>query len=108
MAEKTKDIQDIGIMLADDWKLVPLDARNWELCHRHVGQARGRNDAGTEPRWFRCGRFYSYNTIGQALCYVADETMKAKARDQTIALADALAEYGRIADALAATITERA
>lgn len=70
---KTVDIEDGGVMLTDDWKLWPLDDRNWELCHRYVSAAVGRHDGGTEPTWHRCGKFYSYNTVPEAMLYVADQ-----------------------------------
>ena len=108
MADKTKGIEDIGIMLADDWKLVPLDSRNWELCHRHVGQARGRHEAGTELRWFRCARFYSYNTIDCALLYVADQLMKDKCRDAALSLDAAVAEWKATIRELEQTVLESA
>ena len=85
-----------GVILADDWKLVPVDGRNWELCHRHVTQARGRHQGGTEPTWHRCGRFYSYSTVGSAFVYVADELLKAKVKGEAVSLVDALREYERI------------
>lgn len=90
---KHKDIQGVGFTLADDWKLVPLDDRNWELCHRHVAQPRGGREAGTEPRWYRCGRFYSYNTVDQAMLYVIDQLAKENATDQVLALASAMRQW---------------
>jgi len=90
---KTVDIEDGGIMLTDDWKLWPLDDRNWELCHRYVSAAVGRHDGGTEPTWHRCGKFYSYNTVPEAMLYVADQKMKRRARKKAMALKEAVAEF---------------
>jgi hypothetical protein len=87
------EIRDNGILLADDWKLVPIDSRNWELCQRYVSQARGRHKGGTEPTWHHCGRFYSSNTIDCALLYVADNLMKDKCRDAALTLDAAVAEW---------------
>lgn len=103
---KHKDIQDVGILLADEWKLVPLDDRNWELCHLHVAQPRGGREGGTEPRWYRCGRFYSYNTVGEAMLYVIDQLMKDKAWAQHMELGSALAEYRAIAESVRAAASE--
>lgn len=60
-----------------DWQLRPVDTRNWQLWHRHVPAATGRNKGGTEPRWYPCGRFYSYGTIDSAVLYAADCEIKA-------------------------------
>ena len=90
---KHKDIQDIGILLANEWKLVPLDDRNWELCHLHVAQPRGGREGGTEPRWYRCGRFYQYNTMDEAMLYVIDQLAKDGVRDEMLALASAMERW---------------
>lgn len=49
----SKDCQSNGIVFGD-WKLVPVDARNWELCK--LG----------ESCWRPLGRFYQCNTIDNA------------------------------------------
>lgn len=103
--EKSKDIQGGGIVFGD-WKLFPMDDRNWELCHRHTGKARGRNDAGTEPRWYRQGRFYQYNTIDLALLYAADCEMKDGREDEAKRIMDALKEYRAIVEKLTEDIRE--
>ena len=90
---KTIDIQTDGILLADDWKLFPVDSRNWELCHKYVSKASGRHKAGTEELWHRCGRFYSYGAV-------ADELMKEKAYGKAMELRDAMAEWERIASSM--------
>lgn len=66
-------VPDNGVVLADDWKLVPVDARNWELCQFRRPCDNNGNPKEGEARWFRCGRFYSYGAIGHAMAYVADE-----------------------------------
>lgn len=72
--EKKRDIQDIGVVFGD-WKLVPLDSNNWELCHRHVtkdtASARANGTVGT-VKWHRLGRYYQFNTVHLALEYAAD------------------------------------
>lgn len=92
-ASKKKDITEGGIILHDDWKLFPVDERNWELCHRYQTDARGARQASDGPIWHRCGRFYSHNTIDCALLYVADNLMKAKCRDAALTLDAAVAEW---------------
>lgn len=76
-----------------DWRLVPVDSRNWELCHRHV-TTRGKN-VGKE-QWHHLGRYYQYNTIPAALEFAADEEMKAKRHGEVVRIEDALREYERI------------
>lgn len=95
---KAKSVQEGGIMLADNWKLYPVDERNWELC-RYVAVndtpvSRANGTAG-QMRWQPLGRFYSYDTVGEALAYAADELVKEKARQQALTLRVALAEYAR-------------
>ena len=91
------DATDNGITLTEEWKLVPVDSLNWELCHRHA-TTRGK-DVGV-TKWHRCGRFYSAATIGHALVYVADQLMKEKAHGKAMELQSALATYERIAKEL--------
>lgn len=76
-----------------NWMLVPLDDRNWELCHWHVAKAIGRHAGGTEPQWNRLGRFYSYNTFDLAVQYAADVELKAEAHAKVMELWDALETY---------------
>ena len=80
MARK-ETVQSGGIVLADEWKLYPLDDRNWELCKRG------------ESGWKPYGRYYSSNTIDCALLYVADQLMKDKCRDAAMMLDVAAAEW---------------
>lgn len=87
-----------------NWMLVPLDDRNWELCHWHVAKATGRNAGGTEPQWNRLGRYYSYNTFDLAVQYAADVELKAKAEERVMELQDALAAYRTIVDTLKADV----
>lgn len=98
------DRQIEGGIRFGDWMLVGVDERNWELCHRHVAKATGRNKGGTEAAWHRLGRFYSFNTVHLAIQYAADCELKAKARDAAMELADALGEYRAIVDALKADV----
>ena len=82
-----------GVVLAEKWKLVPLDDRNWELCHmRQATDTHGRPRGGAE-RWFRCGRFYSYNGVERAMLYVLDELWKAGDADAARQLSVDLAGY---------------
>ena len=87
-----------------NWMLVPLDDRNWELCHWHVAKATGRNAGGTEPQWNRLCRYYSYNTFDLAVQYAADVELKAKAEERVMELQDALAAYRTIVDTLKADV----
>lgn len=87
-----------------NWMLVPLDDRNWELCHWHVAKATGRNAGGTKPQWNRLGRYYSYNTFDLAVQYAADVELKAKASEQAMELWDALETYRDIVADLKADV----
>ena len=95
--------QTNGIVFGD-WKLVPVDSRNWELCHRHVARATGRHKGGTSPQWNRLGRFYQFNTFDLALQYAADEELKGKAYGTAMELKDAIAEYRTIIAMLKADV----
>lgn len=83
-----------------EWMLVPIDERNWELCHWHVAKATGRHSGGTEPQWNRLGRYYSYNTFGNALLYAVDCEMKDECAETVMELDAALDRYERIAEGL--------
>lgn len=89
-------VQDGGIMLADDWKLYPVDERNWELCHLYASEARGARKASSRPTWHPCGRYYSYNTVPEAALYVIDQKAKERARQELLGLRAFLGEYARI------------
>lgn len=95
--------QTNGIVFGD-WKLVPVDSRNWELCHRHVARATGRHKGGTRPQWNRLGRFYQFNTFDLALQYAADEELKDGCHDRAMGLAYAIAEYRAIVDGMSAAV----
>lgn len=95
-----------GIVFGD-WKLVPVDARNWELCHRHaVSDTPTARKAGTVGvvKWNRLGRFYQFNTFDLALQYAADFELKAKAHGRQMEIEDALYQYRAIVDALKADV----
>lgn len=100
MPSKTIPV-DSGIMLAPDWMLIPIDSSNWELCHRHEN-VRGKH-AG-DLTWHHCGRYYQHSTIEQAVLYVADQLMKAKARDELLSLGAAMSLYRDICDQLAEAV----
>ena len=96
MAEKTKSVQDGGIVFGN-WKLFPVDSMNWELCHRH---ATTRGDNKGVVQWNRLGRFYQYNTIPNAIKYAADCELKDDCTDSAVELLSALLKYERIMDSL--------
>ena len=100
MAEKTVDVQGVGITFGD-WKLFPVDPMNWELCHRH---ATTRGASKGTVKWNRLGRFYQHNTVPQAIQYAADCELKDKAREQALTLQEALDEYRAIIDAMRADV----
>ena len=102
---KHGNIQNGGVLLADTWKLVPVDGLNWELCElRETASTSRSRESGTNGvvKWHRCGRYYSYNTIGAALLYVADQLTKAKCYDESLALVRALDQWRATVDGLAA------
>lgn len=80
------------------WRLVPLDSRNWELCHLH--------EANGERRWVRRGRYYQAHTIPEALFFAADQEMRAKCMDEAHDILDALREYRELTDALKAELLD--
>ena len=88
----SKDIQNIGVEFGN-WKLVPLDSNNWELCHWHVtkdtAKARANGTAG-KLRWHRLGRYYQYDTIHLALEYAADAEVKSVGESARVDLLYAL------------------
>lgn len=96
---KNKDIQDGGVLLADEWKLYPIDEDLWELCHLHA-TSKGRDSGVT--KWHRCGRFYTHGTVSQALLYVADQLTRARCYDEALALVQALDQWRATVDDLAA------
>ena len=81
------------------WRLVPVDKLNWELCHWHAA-TRGKNE-GVE-QWNRLGRFYSWNTFGNALMFAADCELKDGTAEDARDIHAALAEYRAITGALMA------
>lgn len=100
----SKDCQTGGIAFGN-WKLFPVDDRNWELCRRRATADTTRaRESGTvgEVKWHRTGRFYQYNTFEQALRYAADCELKDECHGRVMELEDALHEYERITTALMA------
>ena len=107
---KNRDIQDIGIVFGD-WKLIPLDEPNWELCHRHeTGEnARSRKSGNVgEVRWHRLGRYYQYNTFHLAIQYAADCELRDECQGRVMELQDALGEYERIVGEMVAALLPQA
>lgn len=88
---RTESVQNGGIEFGD-WKLHPVDSRNWELCKR--------GDSGWRP----LGRFYQFNTFDLALQYAADEELKGKAYGTAMELKGAIAEYRTIVAMLKADL----
>ena len=90
--------QDTGIVFGD-WKLVPNDGCNWELCHRRVTsdtpQTRKFGTSG-QVRWHRLKRYYQSNTFHFALRHAADQELAAECESAAIPIEDALREYERI------------
>lgn len=80
-----------------EWRLVPCDTRNWELCHRHA-TSRGKNEG--EVRWHRLGRYYQHNTLDEALRYAASQELMQRNRDEAESIWEALREYERITQTL--------
>ena len=42
MANKSLEQAQVGGIVFGDWKLLPMDSLNWELCHWHEA-SHGRN-----------------------------------------------------------------
>ena len=91
----------LGAIRFGDWELRPRDSRNWEL-YRLRASERGFGD-GT-ARWASEGRYYSYGTFANAIRYAADCELKAEAHGRVMELEDALHEYERITQRLAADV----
>ena len=81
------------------WRLVPVGGGNFELCHRHVA-TRGKN-AG-KVQWNRIGRYYQYNTLGNAMLYAATRELGEDGGTGVIEIRDSLQEFERIVDKLLA------
>lgn len=96
---KDKDIQNIGIVFGR-WKLVPVDSLNWELCQWRTALDTHGNPTGNDERWYRCGRYYSYNTFGNVLLYAVDCEMKDECAEAVMELDAALDRYERIVEGL--------
>lgn len=79
------------------WRLVPSDASNWELEHR---RATVRGDHQGELRWHRCGRYYQYNTIANALWFAATWELAHEGGVAVVGIRDALREFERICNDL--------
>ena len=91
------DVQNGGIVFGN-WKLLPTDKENWELCEWYA--PKGTDDA---PSWHRIGKYYNEHTIGSALRYAADREMKAKCKDHALKILEAL----EMLDATLSEFTER-
>lgn len=89
---RTESVQNGGIEFGD-WKLHPVDSRNWELCKRG------------ESGWRPLGRFYQCSTFDAAIQYAADCELKDGCHDRATGLSDALAEYRAIVDGMVAAVT---
>ena len=103
MAEKKAERKTSGGIEFGDWKLIPMDANNWELAHRHATQ-RGENKGRVQ--WNRLGRYYQWNTIPSALRYAADIEAKERHSDVAATFKEYLAEYEEVTERLVGMITE--
>lgn len=86
-----------------DWRLVPVDALNFELCHRHE-TTRGKNAGAVQ--WHRLGRFYSYGTLANALWYAATVELGERNDAAVMDIRSALREYERICNDLTRDVQE--
>ena len=86
-----------------DWKLVPMDANNWELAHRHASR---RGDGSGPVKWYRIGRFYQYNTIPSALRYAADCELKERHAEVAATFREFAKEYEEATERLVDRIRE--
>ena len=86
-----------------DWKLIPMDANNWELAHRHANQ-RGENKGRVQ--WNRIGKYYQYDTIPSALRYAVDFELKERHRDTATSIHEFLMEYEELTERLIGELKE--
>lgn len=70
-----------SMMLAKEWKLVPVGSKEWELCRL------------TEKGWVRQGEPYTHENIDQAMLIVIGELAEQGERDQMLALASAMKQW---------------
>lgn len=73
------------------WELRPDKSGNWAL-HRL------RADKEGNPKWLPCGRYFQWNTIGNALIYAANEEMMEKAEDEVLLFQGYAKELKRLLD----------
>lgn len=78
-----------------DWKLVPVDARNFELCHRHVTKS-GKNKG--QVSWHRLGRYYSMASLNRALLYASSAEMSERDGGTSVDIHMALERWQAILD----------
>jgi hypothetical protein len=94
------DIQNGGIVFGD-WKLVPIDAHNWELCHKHTPK---KSDGA--PKWNHCKKYYDEYTIDSALRYAADQEIKRVCIDEALTIQEALDRWEAILKKFIACISD--
>jgi hypothetical protein len=99
MAKQTTE----GGIQFGDWKLIPMDANNWELAHRHASQ-RGENKGRVQ--WNRLGKFYQYDTIPGALRYAADHEAKRRHKDAAVEFREYAREYEEMTERLIGQMKE--
>lgn len=88
------------------WRLVPVDARNWELVHYGTVTGRGANRGGGAPRWRRLGRYYSQSTLPNALEFAADCELRERRDGEVAEIREALAELREILHAFEISLVQ--
>lgn len=99
MAKQTTE----GGIQFGDWKLIPMDANNWELAHRHANQ-RGENKGRVQ--WNRLGKFYQYDTIPSAIRYAADFEAKERHKETAVEFREYAREYEETIERLVGQMRE--
>jgi len=92
-----------GGIVFGDWKLIPMDANNWELAHRHAVR-RGDNEGRVQ--WNRLGKYYHEHTIQNAVRYAVDYELKQRYRENEATFTQFIRDYEELADSLTEKVRE--
>lgn len=80
-----------------DWQLRKLDAKNWELYHRHVTKETSlsiKSGNAGKVRWHGTGRYYQASTFSYAIEYAADWELRNDGSDKVVDMGEYIKAYG--------------